>query len=138
MLIMMFSCRRFKAQSAFEFIFIFGILLSVLTLGMWVSLNKTREVNRYQVKLEVDYVLTTVAEKINTVWLEGEGFSTNVTIPETVTGKVYTLNMTSNYIILTLETNEYVKPIIMQNLTGNFTIGAVNNLYNRGDYIEIS
>jgi hypothetical protein len=132
------SSRRCKAQSAFEFMFIFGALLGALITGFWFSWSKSMEAKRFSTELQVDELLNAVSEKINTAWLEGRGFSTNLTIPFTVSDREYSLNLSSNYIYLTLGDTVYMKPLITQNVTGSFTMGAVNGLTNMGDYILIS
>lgn len=132
------TCRRFKAQVAFEYMFVFGIFMAALIMGTIFAWSKSLEVNRYQTRLEVNNLLDMVAGKIDTTWLEGAGFSTNLTIPETVANYNYTLNVTSNFVLLVIVEEEYIKPIITQNVTGDFTIGSVNTLSNMGDHILIS
>jgi hypothetical protein len=127
-----------RGQSAFEFMFIFGIFLAALILGTWISWSKVAEVNLYQKNLEIDDLLRTVAEKVDTAWIEGKGFSTNVTIPHKVAGTDYTLNFSSNFIYITIGEEHCMKTIITQNLTGNFAVGGANTLTNMGTYIEIS
>jgi len=129
---------RFSGQSAFEFMFIFGIFLAALIVGTWISFSKVTEIDRYQKQMEVDYVLTSVAEKINTVWLEGMGFSTNVTLPEKISDAGYTISHDQNYIFISTGGYEYTKTIATNNLTGNFTAGAVIRLENMGDYINVT
>ncbi len=129
--------RKHKAQSAFEFIFIFGIFLSALVVGMWVSSTKTAEISEYNRNLLIDDLLLKVTEKINTAWIEGEGFSTNVTLPVRVANSDYEINVTSNFVIMTVSGNHYIRGIITENVTGNFTIGGVNTLRNTGNAVEI-
>lgn len=130
--------RRLSAQIAFEYMFIFAIFMAAMILGTMFAWSRSLEVNRYYTRLQVNNLLETVAGKINTAWLEGDGFSTNVTIPETVASLDYTLNVTSNYVLLTIMEEDYIKPIITQNVTGDFTIGDINTLTNTGEHIKIS
>ncbi len=130
--------RRFEGQIAFEYMFIFAIFMVALIIGAWFAWNSSMEVNRYHRRLEVEDLITSVAEKINTVWLEGHGFSTNITIPETVVDNPYTMQVISNYVLLTVLGEDYTKPIITRNVSGNFTLGTVNLLSNMGDHINIS
>lgn len=116
--------------------FIFGISLGALTLGIWTSSIKTAEVNVYRMQLEIDELMNVVSEKINTVWIEGEGFSSNVSVPDTVASREYDINITSNFIVITIGEERYIKGIITNNVTGTIVSG-VNRLVNRGDYIEI-
>ena len=115
-----------------------GIFLGALLIASWGAWNKVTEINRYQEQLEAGSVLNAVAGKIDTVWLEGVGFSTNVTIPQTIMGRDYTLNKSSNFIFIVIGENEYSKPIITKNVTGDFTLGSVNTISNMADHVRVS
>ena len=133
-----YTSKRFKAQIAFEYMFIFGIMIAALILGVWFTWTRSFEISQETVRMEAENLLEKVARKIDTTWLEGEGFSTNITIPMTIANVYYSLNITSNYVVLELLEKDYAKPILTQNVTGIFTIGRVNTLHNMGDYILIS
>ena len=137
MLTMMSGSRRPKGQIAFEYMFVFAIFMIALILATVFAWNKSLEISRGHRRLEVENLLDGVSGKIDTAWLEGEGFTTNLTIPATVADSQFTLNVTSNFLLLVLRQEEYVKPILTPNVTGSFTIGGVNTLYNSGGRIEI-
>jgi hypothetical protein len=128
---------RRKAQSAFEFMFIFAIFMAAVVIAFFVSSVKVQEVRSHQELLEIDDLLTKVSEKINTVWLEGEGFSTNLTLPATVAGVGYGMNTSSNYLVATVSGADYMKVLITQNVSGSLKVG-LNTLTNMGDHIEVS
>ncbi len=130
--------RRFKLQSSFEFIFITGMLIAALIMGAWFSWIQTSSIKDSENSLVVGDFLNSVSEKINTAWLEGEGFSSNVTMPMTIAGQPYEINITDNYLVVRLLGQEHMKVLITNNVTGNFTIGTLNRLTNRKSYIEIS
>ncbi len=134
----MSSSRLYKAQIAFEYMFIFAIFMAAIIIGAAFAYTKSLEVESYRTNLEVDGLLTQVSDKINTVWLEGQGFSSNITVPETVADYSYTLNVTGNYLLLTVIEQDFIRPIITNNVTGNFSLGVVNTLTNMGDHIRIS
>ncbi|MBN2331295.1 MAG: hypothetical protein JXC85_05770 [Candidatus Aenigmarchaeota archaeon] len=135
---MMSSSRRCKAQIAFEYMFIFGILMAAIIMGTAFAWSKSVEISNQMTRLEVDSLLIRVSDKINTAWLEGEGFSTNITIPEKVADSGFTLNVTSNFLVLSVLEQDFTRPIITKNVTGNFSIGGLNNLANKGDHIAIT
>jgi hypothetical protein len=118
--------------------FIFSVLLAATAFGIWVSSIKAGEVSEATAQLEIDDFLTSLSEKINTAWIEGEGFTTNVTIPATVAGMDYELNVTSNLITLVVGEKYYLKQLITTNVTGTFVKGGVNRLANTGDGILVS
>ncbi|UCD03065.1 MAG: hypothetical protein JSV63_00300 [Candidatus Aenigmatarchaeota archaeon] len=131
------SSRPLKAQGAFEFIFIFGLFLVAVSFAAFVSMAKTAEINAYERQLEVEDLLITVTEKINTVWIEGRGFSTNLTLPEKLTGTVYEINVTSNFVILKVRDEWYTRALITKNVSGTLQIGN-NNLRHNGSVVVIS
>ena len=51
--------------------------------------------------------------------------------------KIFTLNITSNYLLLMIEDSLYMKTVITKNITGNFTPGERNTIVNRDDHLEI-
>ena len=130
--------RQLKGQIAFEYMFIFAIFIGALIIGAVFAWTKSVEIAQDQRRLEIDNLLDTVGGKIDTTWLEGRGFSTNVTIPERVANSLYTMNVTSNFLLLIVGGEEHVKPILKHNVSGNFTMGGINKLRNLGDHIEIS
>jgi hypothetical protein len=138
MVFMTCRSRRLSAQSAFEFMFIFGIFLGALLVGTWVSLAKLSDMSSHQEKLHASRLLDTVSGKVDSVWLEGSGFSTNVTIPETIAGLNYTLDFSSNVVYIVVDEREYLRTVVTKNLTGSFTTGKTNTLSNRGGFIDIS
>ena len=129
---------RLKGQIAFEYMFIFAIFMIALIIATVFAWTRTVEITQDQRRLEVYNLLEGVSGKIDTAWLEGEGYSTNFTIPSTVADAQFTLNVTSNFLLLILRQEEYIKPILTPNVTGSFNIGGVNTLHNKGNRIEIS
>jgi hypothetical protein len=81
------------------------------------------EIKLSQADMEVENVLETVAGKINTVWMSGDGFSTNLTLPEKVAGMNYSIYVKSNYIILSTPYKNYTKTILTNETMGNLRIG---------------
>ena len=51
---MMSSSRRYKAQVAFEYMFIFGIFMVAIIIGTAFAWTKSIEVENYMTRLEVD------------------------------------------------------------------------------------
>ena len=119
-----------KAQVSAEFVIIFVFLLTALIIGLVVNFNKTYEVTYSRIKLEADQILTKAANSINTVYLEGSGFATNLTLPETLLGLNYSLSIRDNQLKLSYSNIIYSKSLLTRNITGNITPGpnTVSNL----------
>ncbi len=132
------TSRGLRGQSAFEFMFIFGIFLGAVLIGAWVSQMKTAEILKAQKDLEIDDLMTSVTDKINTAWLEGEGFSTNLTMPSRVAGTAYSVNVSANHVTLFIGDDYYIRPLVTANVSGGLVTGAVNRLENTGGAVVIS
>jgi len=125
------------AQSAIEFMMIFMIFLLLLSIGALVSMEKTKEISNSQIGLEITKVLNDAVNKINIAFLEGSGFSMNLTLPENIFGMTYSIDTESNYILLTFNNITYSKHILTQNITGNLSPGT-NLIRNENGEIIIS
>ncbi len=124
-----------KAQSSIEFMIIFIILVLALLVSLWIGLMRVREVSTAQTDLEVERLLNDASNKINTAYLEGHGFSINLTMPNKIFGLNYTVQIISNYIYLTINNNTYPKPLLTQNISGTLKKGEnlIKNV--RGDVL---
>lgn len=112
-----------KAQIAMEFLFIFMIFLLAIGIGLFIFWENTQKVNQYKIDLEIEKLLNLISNKINTVYLEGDGFSMNLTIPEKVLGMNYSLNISLNFILLNFSDNIYSKQLLTQNISGELKKG---------------
>ncbi len=112
-----------KAQASVEFVLIFMFLLVALIIGFMISFSKTNEVSQSQIKLEADRILIQASNTINTVYLEGPGFSTTVTLPQTILGLNYSMQIDSNRLLLFCNNKIFSKPILTRNVTGNIIPG---------------
>lgn len=125
------------AQSAMEFMMIFMIFLLVLGVGVLVSMGKTQEISNSQINLEITKILNSAVNKINMAFLEGSGFSINLTLPGKIFGMNYSIDIDSNYILLTLNNITYSKRMLTQNITGNLNMGT-NLIRNENGEIKIN
>ena len=126
-----------KAQASVEFMIIFALFLLAGIMTMYMTWQRLDEVGSYQRMTEVENLLISVTEKLNTVWLEGEGFRTNMTLPYRLTAGEYDINVTEGYVIIHVYDDEYVKAVVVENLTGTLEKG-INTLRNKGGYIEVT
>jgi len=126
-----------KAQASAEFVLIFMFLLAALVIGVMMSYNKTYEVSQSQIRLESDKILIKAANSINTAYLEGSGFSINITLPETLLGLNYSMQIDNNRVLLFYNNMTYSKSLLTRNISGQIAPG--NNLIeNLGGDVVIS
>ena len=126
-----------KGQSSVEFMMIFAVLLIVLGLAVWISGTKSTELNTIKTNLEINEVLNKISSKINTVHIEGNGFSTEMILPATIRNRIYNITIIDNRVILNLEGLTFLQSVLTENITGSFKIG-INYLKNNNGVVEIS
>ncbi len=116
--------RSRKAQASMEFMALFILFLLAITFAMYVSIQRSHVIADAQMSLESNRVLTSMTNKINTVFLEGDGFSMNVTIPERIYRINYTVSIRSNEVILRVDGSSFIEQVITNNITGSFDKGT--------------
>ncbi len=107
-----------KSQSSMEFIAIFMILLAALVVISFISYTQLQAIRQYQTDLEVEKVLNDIAFKINTAYLEGDGFFINMTLPNDIFGTDYTIEINSNEVLMEVSNVSYTKILLTNNITG--------------------
>ncbi len=126
-----------KAQAATEFIILFIIVLVVLTATLFMSVQRSQDLTDTRVEMEAMGILNNAANKINIAYLEGDGFMINLTLPDEIFGRNYTIIIKSNYVSIAVSNVTYFKPILTEDITGNLTKGT-NLIRNRNGIVVIS
>ncbi len=128
-----------KGQSSVEFMAIFSLLLVVLILATMVSVQNTSSIVNARKDMEIRRILEYVGGRIDAAYLGGHGFSSNVTLPETIAGFNYTLNISlgSNVIYVRMPGSDYPRNIITSNVTGEFRKGE-NTIRNENGMVVVS
>lgn len=128
---------RKKAQSSIEFMLFFIVFMVALTAALFVSMERSHDLIQQRLALESTKVMNDVSTKINTAFLEGSGFMINLTVPENIYGRDYTIGIYANLIRLEVENQTYFKPILTKNITGILTKG-VNLVENKKGVLVIT
>ncbi|MBL7160917.1 MAG: hypothetical protein ISS93_03665 [Candidatus Aenigmarchaeota archaeon] len=115
--------------------FVIMLLLTALSIVAVVSVVKTREIEISTLQQEAENLLDETGSKINTVYLEGDGFMMNVTLPEKIISANYSISTSSNFLVLTVYGNTYSKALITD-VSGNFSQGS-NMLRNVGGEVTV-
>ena len=126
-----------KAQVAVEFMLIFGVFLLGIVFTIIASWNNMANAEKSTIDFEVNRILGLVANRINTAYLEGDGFSIGLNIPEKIGLYDYTLQIEGN--ILWLSVNEFSqsKKLLTTNITGSLAKGD-NMVKNVDGGVEIA
>lgn len=125
-----------KAQVSVEFIVIAILLLSALAIITTVSFLRTQEIQTLTLQAEAQHVLTTAQNAINTAYLEGNGYYTNVTLPQNILGTNYSISQGGHFLTLGVQGNNYSAFLITDNILGAYQIGN-NSVQNINDFVVI-
>jgi hypothetical protein len=126
-----------KAQGSVEFMILFIIFMSALSVALYISIERTQDLSRTEVELEANKLLNDVSNKINTAFLEGDGFLINLTLPGKVFGRDYVIGVYSNYVRVEIDNVTYIKGLLTDNITGSLETGT-NLVENRKGAVVIS
>lgn len=126
-----------KAQVAIEFMIIFGVFLVALTIVVMAAWGNVMNINESTIDFEAERILGLAAGRVNTAYLEGDGFSIDLALPGNIGVHNYTLGIEENILWLTVNGLNYSKRMITSNITGSFNTGG-NSLRNVKGEIVIS
>ncbi len=132
-----FSRWKAKAQVSIEFMVLFMLFLAVLTIAVVSVTQSTDSVYMSSTWLEAEGLLSLAKSKIDTAFLEGDGFSTSLILPEKILGFNYTLNISSNLLFIEINNEHQTKMLLSGNITGPLRKGE-NRIQNIGNRIVIS
>lgn len=107
-----------KAQTSVEFLIIFVFLLTALATMSYISFQKSNDILENQKALEAEKTLRTISDKINIVFIEGYGFSMNVTLPQKVYAEDYTFELYENRLTINIFNASYRRLLATENITG--------------------
>jgi uncharacterized protein (UPF0333 family) len=128
--------RSRKAQLSMEFLVLFIIFLIAVSIALVSSINRSKAIMQAQIDLETERAISNLADKINTAYIEGDGFYMNLTLPARIYRINYTIVVNANQVILNLDNTSYVKQLLTDNITGQPAKG-INTVYNIGGEIFI-
>ena len=131
------SSRSMRAQASMEFMILFILFLVALGGALMVSINRSQTISQAQIDITATRILDDAADRINTAYIEGDGFSMNLTIPQKIIRKDYLINVSSNEVIIRLEGKTYVRTLLTNNVTGEFIKGK-NRVMNYNGQIRIT
>jgi hypothetical protein len=103
-----------KAQLTIEFIIFCGIAFLVMISFASVISEKMSNLRNEKEHLLVKDMAFSIQQEIETASLVNDGYERNLTLPETLDGISYTVNLTSNMVIVATQKNSYevfVKPV---------------------------
>jgi hypothetical protein len=110
--------RKRKAQVSVEFMLLFIFFIGLLALAMVYAMQNLQGVYSSTMGLEAGKVLSSVKSKLDTAFLEGDGFSTNFTLPQQIMSVDYSVNISSGFLLIEVANATYSNPLITKDITG--------------------
>ena len=127
-----------KAQVTIEFIMIIAVIMLVMASVTVMTSNNIRHLDRMSISMEAEKMLDTTASKINTAFLEGSGFSMTMEMPHKVVNRDYTVMVSGNYLLLTIEETSFEKPLLTNNVTQGYIQPGFNAVQNKNGGVVIT
>jgi len=129
--------KRRRGQSSMEFLAMLVFLMIALVTVSYSILFKSTAIIDTQREMEANRLLKNAADKINTAFIEGDGFSINVTLPYRIYEEDYYIETSGNQIRITAFNKTYDRFMVTGNITGSFQ-GGLNRLENINGVVAIS
>ena len=128
---------KWKAQMSTEFMFIFIFLLALTMLVAAAAVWNTGGVYLSTVELEARKVLSLAKGKLDTTFLEGDGFSTTFTLPQKIMSLDYSINISSRFVFLEAGNQTYSALLLSNSTSGSLKKGQ-NTVKNLNGQLVIS
>lgn len=112
-----------KAQSAIEFMIIFALFLAALTISFYYSWSRSTDISTAHIEIESQKVIDMITSKLDTAFLQGDGFSINMTVPEYAGSFDYSLHSEGSSIWIEVNNRTFSGHILANNFTGNLKKG---------------
>jgi hypothetical protein len=126
-----------KAQIAVEFIIIFGVFLIAVIVIALASWNNVANAEKTAVDFEAYRVLGMASDRINTAFLEGDGFSTGLVLPGKIGVHDYTIELDGNELFIHVNQASFSGRLLTDNVTGTLAKGD-NTISNVNGAVVIS
>ncbi len=126
-----------KAQVALEFLVFFLIFMFLLLVVAVANFQKTGEIRVAREVIEADRLIALAADRINTVLLEGEGFSAALYLPESIGAANYSISINGSAAYIVLREKYYARRLMTDRVQGQLAPGS-NTMRNSGGNIIIT
>jgi hypothetical protein len=131
------SGRICKAQISIEFMILFIFFVGILAFAMVSVMQNIQDTSSSTLGLETKKTLSLVKSKLDTAFLEGDGFSTNFSLPQQIMNLDYSVNISSGFVLIEISNLTYSSPLITKDITG-IPIKGENVLRNINGRLVIS
>ncbi len=123
--------KRRKGQAGIEFLILISFLLFIFSTYYISLLKKDQEYFTNTVAYDGEALASTISMVLDTTFVEGNGFSINITLPTDIEGLKYTVTIYPNIVSINVGNKHYYHNTIVRKVLGNFTpgINVVKNVH---------
>ncbi len=126
-----------KNQATVEFMIIFTVFILAAAVAGLVSFQKINEITGQQEVLDGEGTVRLAASTLDRTLIEGDGFSTKLNLPDSLSGRPYNITLHSGLVVLNLGGHDFTKTTLVTDFTGSLSNGG-NTLKNSKGTVEIS
>lgn len=126
-----------RGQLAFEFMIFFFIFLVLVAIALTINHQKTEEVRLSSQYLSLEQVAEQAAFGVNNAFLQGDGYSGVLELPESLGVSSYNITINSSYVIVTAEQAGVQRKLMTNNVNGSIAKGE-NTILNQNGWIRIN
>lgn len=120
-----------------EFMVLFTLFLVVAGIALYASIDRTRDITETKIGIEASSLVSRITTTVNSVYLQGDGFSTNIVLPYKIVSLDYNTSFQSNQLLIMAAGKLYTGYVLTGNVTGNLTLGT-NTIRNSGGWVMIN
>ncbi len=130
--------KKKKAQSSIELVMVVCMVSLIFSVFYTNMLQKNMNLKADRLDQNSRQLSYYIAYELNNVYVQGDGYSRNFTLPQKILDYDYNVSVFDNIVYVFIETNNtYLKKTIPINISGNFT-GGLNCLFNKKGIIYVN
>lgn len=114
---------RMKGQAATEFMVLFGMILILLLVIAYNTQRTVINIGSEKTSAKIDDTADTIMTMLDMVYLQGSGFSANITIPEDIEGLEYEISASDGFLLLNFTGDLKGRRLMAENISGTLSKG---------------
>lgn len=126
-----------KGQAGIEFLILISFLLFIFSTYYIGLLKKDQEYFANSVAYDSEALASSISMALDTAFVEGNGFSINITLPADIDGLKYSVIIYPNIVCINVGSRHYYHNTIVRKVVGNFSSG-INVIKNVEGIIKIT
>jgi len=114
---------------------LFGILMVILLVIAANSQKSMTDMTEERKNIMIDDEISLIKSEIDRVFIMGDGFSTNITIPDKIAGYDYEISITNDFLLVNMSGTLKGRKLMTDNITGSLAKGKNTITNNDGELV---